>query len=893
MLAELHDMVHEFQMTILATPIEIFGTCLALAPDGLLVSAYSDHPDAMVRRIGHRPDVWLGAQFLFSQAASTTCIATEGNWTACGLVENHESLHVGQSYVLLWSAMPTVPIRLDMPHADDFTLQSLAFSPSADRLVTLSNQKPCSGRSQKSVSFLTVWDLATLRIVSLRRLTRIQGIAFDASGSHLVCSIYDPRNPVICIPVSLTGPIQGPLDGGEWDHLCFSADRSRVVFGKIGGPLFLAGDSSSWCPVELPESNQLHIFFGEKHPTPRHRAHIIVSSDGSVIIADFSVSGTGKFKLRAWSMAQSESPKTFEVFSVANGHDNIAPPALSRDGRLLAYSGASLPLGRRVFMLGELTWKDRPQFVSLRSWHCEGSMLAQFSHDGRLVAGIDLRRVLRVWDVRTGCEIAQAVDYSWYTPFFKAGNIDASKERHRTPPQQLIFTSKGFVASWNISEQSYAVFLSSHVELYRSSWLSRISQFCYWVAASRASNGTELSAMMTYTPAQAVWELPLEVQQFPTCYRDTLGQTGNFFVFALSDTHLVIGCGNHIIGFSSSAPTRVFELSFPVGTAVLSRNRRVLAVADQSVGCILVITLQPGDVRFRGQHIMPWHTMPHNGTNHMELNPDGCRLLVFHTLSLSTAEGAMPPTRQVKLRLEIAYAYLPDLQMPTPQSGLDGSLLGDWPNHWPNRLFPLGGQWFLATSNYGHYIEKIVGMINQPDSYHRDQLDSYHHDQSIARRLAYHKNRPRKKEDRLWTNEDKRLFPSDLSFVVDEHLYALRRTVSFSTLRRSENLLAPQHVGHHRRIHHYSKQCLAFIKNMPQLGVDLVWQQPMLYLNSPQGGPTVLDFSRHPALQQPAPAEEPPVSDPELNVDDQGEYLPFSDDDDYDEDDLYADSDDE
>jgi len=490
-------MVHEFRTIILACPLEIYNICIALVPSGSLVTAYGDHPDVMVRRVGPRHDVWMGTRFVFSRTARTVCIVTEGSWTACGYAETSADWSVGQSYVLLWSAMPTVPVRLDMPHADDFTIQSMAFSASADRLVTLSNKTLGASDPETPVSFLTVWDLVTLRIVSLRRLTGIQGVSFDISGSHVLGLTYRPQEPVMRIPVSLEGLIPGPIDGGKWDHLCFSADRSRVIFGKIGEPLFLAGDSSSWCPVELPESNQLHIFFGETHPTPRHRAHIIVSSDGSVIVAKFFVSGTGKFRLRAWSMAHPESPKTFEVFGVGMGHHDILPPALSQDGRLLAYSGASPRLhvyggpsrsmDKRLFVLGELKWEDQPQFVALRSWDCDSAMLVQLSHDGSLMAGVDDRQVLRVWDVRTGFQVAEAVKRFQHRHSLPVEYFDS--KRHAESRLRPIFTNAGVIGIWNVRQsmhagahfESHAVILPVYGDARRSNMSHRFSQLCNWM----------------------------------------------------------------------------------------------------------------------------------------------------------------------------------------------------------------------------------------------------------------------------------------------------------------------------------------------------------------------------------------------------------------------------
>jgi len=766
-LVELHDMVQEFQTTILASPPEIYNTCLAMLPSGLLVSTYAGNLDAMVRRVTPRPDSWPDARFLFSQAATATCSATEGYLMAYGFVETRENLLNGQSYALLWSAMPTTPVRLDMPHADDFALHSMAFSAAADRLVTLS-----SGHvgSLKRGSLITVWDLSVLRVISLRRVaTSILGVSFNASSSHIICVTCDPLVPVLLLPNSLDGFIPKPLHIAGCYVPSFSADRTGVAFGNLNGSLFWASESMIWRPVELPDSNRKHE---TPHSNPLRDFHIIISSNGSVVVASFY----GRI-LRVWNMAQPKSPRMFQLFT-GHSYGSTRPSALSADGRLIAFHGRGETVSMTLLTVGQLEWGDQPRFVPLTTWPCLRDTPIQFSNDASFIAAFDRRQVLKVWDVGTGRELARAdiepTDSNCHGLFTLPGSVATLQilEHHRLrqlgasysklpahiSSHNLIFTSTGVVGSKNGAGKSYAVLLSSHGHSYRHFPVLRLSRFCYWLAASLARTQAEFSAVPIYDPLEATMKSGLVRQ---------MTQGPNLFVFAPDDTFLVFVQETRIYShFSSSLHGQMYSLEFSVDVAAFSARRKALAVTRRDSGLILVFMVQPEGIQLYGRYRVPPRSSS-SSLSCMEFDSDGSHLLLSRRMWRS------------------GYSYYD--QPKTINESIEWSQIKDDGTH--------EGAEYLASD-------------------------------------------------------------TDEELVIDALYSAVRHALPTST-----NL--PE-----------------FVESMSQIGGDLVWNHPLLYLNATHGGPMVFDFSRHPSLQQPTPTE-PPAVNPELRINDQGGYPPFSDDDCY------------
>jgi len=785
-------MVHEFQTTILASPLEVYNTCLTMLPSGFLVSAYASNLDAMARRITPHPDAWPHVRFLFSQAATTTCNATEGNSTAYGFVKARENLSNGQSYVLLWTAMPTTPARLDMPHADDFALQSMAFSAAAGLLVTLSSG---TSGSLNCGSFITVWDLSVLRVISLRRLTTsILGVSFDASGSHVICVTCDLLSPVIRLPNSLDRHIPKLLHSTGWHVPSFSADRTGVVFGKYRESLFWAGESTRWVPIELPNSKWQHSTrFPNSNPLD---AHVIICGNSSVVVVKFFATLLDGCMLRAWSMSWPETPRMVQVFT-AKSSIMTGPPALSHDGSTLAFHVPDTIVNTFSLIVGQLVWAGQPRFAPLMTWSCVRDMPIQFSKYGSYITGFDRRQGLKVWDVGNGRESGQAdgnlgarfrstphassssarsgfrtqkrmssLQYNptWFDSSFSKPSYDISS-RH------LSFTSTGVVGSENVTGKSHAVLLSSHVYSYRHFEVNRLSRFWYWLAASLVRTQVEFS-VLTHEPLELVLKSGIV---------DQISLNPHIFAFAAGDTLLVVVYQRQIYSiFAGSLPSRKMILDSSVSAAAFSASRKALAVISKYMELILVFTIQPEGIQFHGRYILPstssWRLTC------MEFDPDGSHLLL--SISLQTSRSG------------------------------------------------------YASQDQPETINESIGWLQFKDDGADERVDS-----------------PFSAED-----EDS---------VINVLFLAIG-----GVARSSED--SP-----------------TFFKEMSSLGQNLVWYRPLLYLHTIYGGPTVLDFSQHPALQQPAPAEEPPVADPELTIDDQEDYPLFSDDD-YDEDDLlYTNSDDE
>lgn len=224
---------------------------------------------------------------------------------------------------------------------------------------------------------------------------------------------------------------------------------------------------------------------------------MLISSDGNVILATFLSTKHGIFTMRAWNLKSSQCFAHFAASVGLTGGNAcvIGAPALSCDGRILAFYSQESGSGIPSIVVGELCWSNQPQFSVHWSWRCDdGGVLAQFSKDGNYIARSDKQHLLNLRDVVTGHEVAQAVDNSW--PGFRAAH--GGSKPSVVSPICPGFTSTGVIGSWNSAGRSRAVLLSSHSKSYRATHLDRLPQFCYWLAAKLAGEQTIFSKLLTH-----------------------------------------------------------------------------------------------------------------------------------------------------------------------------------------------------------------------------------------------------------------------------------------------------------------------------------------------------------------------------------------------------------
>jgi len=367
------------------------GLCVVFSPDGqLLASTGSD-----------------GVITLWDVATGKTVCALRGHQGTVNKVAfspNGQMLVSAGDTVKLWQVRPERELRTIVGHRN--AIETLSFAPDGQTLA--------SGSRDGTIICWDVWSGQELRTLTVHRsIFGVNSIAFHARGDVLASGsfdlkLWDVRN----------GKEIRALRGHE-------RAVTSVAFGRNGDLLVSGSVDRSIKLWDTRTGKELRTLRGHKHFVNG----IALSPDG-MLLASASADGT----VRVWDVVDGHAVHIF--------HDNgsVRRVAFNLDGTTLASCGDetiklwNVKTGQEIGSLhghqgpvqcvafspnGELLASSSALDDSVRVWdvktnqeirHLRGHKhmvhAVVFSPDGTLLASSDNYRTIKLWDVRSGQNIA-------------------------------------------------------------------------------------------------------------------------------------------------------------------------------------------------------------------------------------------------------------------------------------------------------------------------------------------------------------------------------------------------------------------------------------------------------------------------------------------------------